>query len=51
MGPPGGEARRTAQVLGQAVKERMPERTLLGIVARTAYWIEWWNRRSDRVRQ
>ncbi|MFD8958518.1 Tn3 family transposase [Streptomyces anulatus] len=36
--------RRSALVLEQAIKERMPERTLLGIVARTAYWIEWWNR-------
>ncbi|MGW1991352.1 Tn3 family transposase [Embleya sp. NPDC001921] len=36
--------RRSAQALEQAVKERMPERTLLGIVARTAYWIEWWRR-------
>ncbi|WP_331720547.1 Tn3 family transposase (plasmid) [Streptomyces sp. NBC_00161] len=36
--------RKSALVLEQAVKERMPERTLLGIVARTAYWIEWWNR-------
>ncbi|MFC8448944.1 hypothetical protein [Kitasatospora sp. NPDC057223] len=35
--------RKSARVLEQAVKERMPERTLLGIVARTAYWIEWWN--------
>jgi len=30
--------------LEQAIKERMPERSLLGIVARTAYWIEWWHR-------
>nr|WTB28409.1 transposase [Streptomyces sp. NBC_00830]WTB35673.1 transposase [Streptomyces sp. NBC_00830] len=22
----------------------MPERTLMGIVARTAYWVEWWRR-------
>ncbi|MFC8077438.1 hypothetical protein ACFUN8_18120 [Streptomyces sp. NPDC057307] len=22
----------------------MPERTLMGIVARTAYWLEWWRR-------
>ncbi|MFE5588014.1 Tn3 family transposase [Kitasatospora sp. NPDC056531] len=36
--------RKSAQVLEQAIKERMPERTLLGIVARTAYWIEWWHR-------
>ena len=36
--------RKSAQVLEQAIKERMPERSLLGIVARTAYWIEWWRR-------
>jgi len=30
--------------LEQAVKERMPERTLLEILARTAYWLEWWRR-------
>lgn len=36
--------RKSAQVLEQAIKERMPERSLLGIVARTAYWIEWWHR-------
>ena len=30
--------------LEEAVKERMPERTLLEILARTAYWLEWWRR-------
>ena len=30
--------------LEQAVKHRMPERTLLEILARTAYWLEWWRR-------
>ncbi|MFI6730495.1 hypothetical protein [Streptomyces atratus] len=36
--------RKSAQVLVQAIKERMPERSLLGIVAGAAYWIEWWHR-------
>jgi hypothetical protein len=26
------------------VKARLPERTLLGILARTASWVEWWRR-------
>jgi Tn3 transposase DDE domain/Domain of unknown function (DUF4158) len=30
--------------LEEALKERMPERTLLEILARTAYWLEWWRR-------
>jgi len=30
--------------LEEAIKERMPERTLLEILARTAYWLEWWRR-------
>jgi len=30
--------------LEQALKQRMPERTLLEILARTAYWLEWWRR-------
>jgi hypothetical protein len=30
--------------LEEALKERMPERTLLEILARTAYWVEWWRR-------
>lgn len=33
-----------ALLLEQAVKQRMPERTLLEILARTAYWLEWWRR-------
>jgi predicted secreted Zn-dependent protease len=33
-----------ALALEEAVKERMPERTLLEILARTAYWLEWWRR-------
>jgi TnpA family transposase len=31
-------------LLEAAVKERMPERSLLEILARTAYWVEWWRR-------
>ncbi|MGB0092761.1 MAG: hypothetical protein WBP81_09540 [Solirubrobacteraceae bacterium] len=30
--------------LEEALKERMPERTLLEILARTTYWLEWWRR-------
>jgi TnpA family transposase len=30
--------------LEEALKERLPERTLLEILARTAYWLEWWRR-------
>ena len=30
--------------LEETLKERMPERTLLEILARTAYWLEWWRR-------
>ncbi|MGI8429765.1 MAG: Tn3 family transposase, partial [Solirubrobacteraceae bacterium] len=30
--------------LEEALKERMPERTLLEILARTAYWLQWWRR-------
>jgi len=33
-----------ALVLEETLKERMPERTLLEILARTAYWLEWWRR-------
>jgi Tn3 transposase DDE domain-containing protein len=33
-----------ALLLEQALKQRMPERTLLEILARTAYWLEWWRR-------
>ncbi|MFD7620553.1 Tn3 family transposase [Streptomyces sp. NPDC059802] len=36
--------RPSAKRLEQEVKARMPERTLMGIVARTAYWVEWWRR-------
>ena len=34
----------TATDLETAIAERMPERTLLGILARTAHWLEWWRR-------
>ncbi len=30
--------------LEAAIAERMPERTLLGIVVRTGHWLEWWRR-------
>jgi Tn3 transposase DDE domain/Domain of unknown function (DUF4158) len=33
-----------ALALEEALKERMSERTLLEILARTAYWLEWWRR-------
>ncbi|MFD5750021.1 Tn3 family transposase [Streptomyces sp. NPDC127033] len=33
-----------AKRLEQEIKARMPERSLMGIVARTAYWVEWWRR-------
>lgn len=33
-----------AEALEAEVKRRMPERTLLGILSRTAYWVEWWRR-------
>ncbi len=33
-----------ALALEEVLKERMPERTLLEILARTAYWLEWWRR-------
>jgi hypothetical protein len=33
-----------ALALEEALKERMPERRLLEILARTAYWLEWWRR-------
>lgn len=38
--------RPTALALEAALRERMPERTLLGILARTAHWLEWWRRFS-----
>jgi TnpA family transposase len=28
--------------LGEEIKKRMPERTLIEILARTAYWLGWW---------
>ncbi|MFJ5722305.1 transposase [Streptomyces sp. NPDC093149] len=34
----------SAKRLEQEIKSRMPERTLIGIVSRTAYWVEWWRR-------
>ncbi|MFB7511351.1 Tn3 family transposase, partial [Streptomyces broussonetiae] len=39
------DARRPSAVkLEQTIKSRLPERSLLGVLARTAYWIEWWRR-------
>lgn len=37
---------RSAAALGleETIKERMPERSVLDILARTAYWLEWWRR-------
>ncbi|MGH3533479.1 MAG: Tn3 family transposase [Pseudonocardiaceae bacterium] len=32
----------SADALAEAIKQRMSERSLLGIVARTAYWLQWW---------
>jgi TnpA family transposase len=37
----GKDRTRSAIVLEQRIKQRMPERTVLEIVARTAYWIGW----------
>lgn len=34
-----------ALALEEALQERMPERTVLEILARTAYWLEWWRLR------
>jgi TnpA family transposase len=34
----------TALALEAALRQRMPERTLLGILARTAHWLEWHRR-------
>lgn len=31
-------------LLEEALKDRMPERSLLDIVARTAFWLDWWRR-------
>ncbi|MGH4011746.1 MAG: Tn3 family transposase, partial [Pseudonocardiaceae bacterium] len=32
----------SAAALLAAIQQRMPQRSLLGIVARTAYWLQWW---------
>jgi TnpA family transposase len=34
----------SAVLLEETLKERMPERSLLDILGRTAYWLEWWRR-------
>ncbi|MCP3822107.1 transposase [Streptomyces sp. A3M-1-3] len=36
--------RPSARKLEQEIKARLPERSLIGILARTAFWIEWWRR-------
>ncbi|GAV41726.1 Tn3 family transposase [Streptomyces acidiscabies] len=36
--------RASARKLEQEIKARLPERSLIGILARTAFWIEWWRR-------
>ncbi|WP_329243772.1 hypothetical protein OG223_06710 [Streptomyces sp. NBC_01478] len=28
----------------QEIKARVQERSLIGIIFRTAYWVEWWRR-------
>jgi hypothetical protein len=38
----GKDRTRSAIVLEEQIKERMPERSLLEILARTAHWIQWW---------
>jgi hypothetical protein len=40
--------RPSAKRLEQEIQARMPERSLMGIVARTAYWVEWWRRFARR---
>ncbi|HEY8741622.1 MAG TPA: Tn3 family transposase, partial [Chloroflexota bacterium] len=40
----GQERRPAALALEEAIKERLPERSLLEILARTAYWLGWWRR-------
>jgi hypothetical protein len=34
----------SALALEEAIKERLPERSLLDILGRTAYWLDWWRR-------
>ncbi|MFD7065395.1 Tn3 family transposase [Streptomyces sp. NPDC059906] len=34
--------RPSAKRLEEEIKARMPERSLMGILVRTAYWVEWW---------
>lgn len=36
----------SAQAIALAVRDRMPERTLMGILARTGHWLDWWRRFS-----
>jgi TnpA family transposase len=39
---PGSGTSDSAAALLEAIKKRMPKRSLIGIVARTAYWLQWW---------
>lgn len=34
----------SAKKLATLIRSRMPERTLLSVLGRTAYWLEWWRR-------
>ncbi|WP_331743559.1 Tn3 family transposase (plasmid) [Streptomyces sp. NBC_00873] len=36
--------RPSAKRLEEEIKARMPERSLMGLLARTGYWVEWWRR-------
>ena len=38
----GRDRTQSAIALEEQIKERMPERSVLEILARTAYWIQWW---------
>lgn len=40
----GKQRRDSAIELEEQIKQRMPERSLLGILARTAHWLGWWRR-------
>ena len=38
----------TALALEAELTQRMPERTLLGILARTGHWLQWWGAGNNR---
>ena len=44
LSPDNALAAESSLALEAALRERMPERTLLGILARTAHWLEWHRR-------